>query len=526
MLKRILGVFSIISLMVSLAACSPKAAADHGQEKIQLKIAGFYDGDYNADEDPVVLWLEQQTGYDLQVINAPGTAGSDHVKMIERIQKEEDQPDIFLKLSLSRDQISRLGGGGAFLDLSVYYNDRDGASNTFWTRLEEHFTAHQIKNITGILTEPETSAIYSVPTVDLTIEGPMDYQAWINTQLLQILNLEKPTTTEQLYAVLKAFKAYDPDCIPLYGTLNSQYGADLANWLICSYMYYNDQIPFNVAQDGRLYPAFTENTYRKALQFIRKLQDEKLLVLQEGEHGLNISEGLNTGQVYGIFVGTVTTDIKDKTQIIPYDILPPLQGQACVYNNSVLCNSFINAKSTQPEAAFRLLMTMWSEEASYWLRYGQYGVNWTDADPGSTSVCGYPLKIKVLNDLAMEISSARAVRWCVSSLFYEDGTYVQYNTYSESEAHYYQMIAQSRAAYDAAALENTPAQVCPVLRHTEDSLELRSAIEVYFKTATDEFILGVRDPHRDADWNKYLSDLENLGLAEYTRLAQAAYDRF
>ena len=78
--------------------------------------------------------------------------------------------------------------------------------------------------------------------------------------------------------------------------------------------------------------------------------------------------------------------------------------------------------------------------------------------------------------------------------------------------------------YDAAAKENNPEVVCPVLRYTPDSLELRTAVNDYFKTATDEFILGTRDPNSNEDWNQYLSDLEELGLEEYVALAQAAYE--
>ena len=45
-------------------------------------------------------------------------------------------------------------------------------------------------------------------------------------------------------------------------------------------------------------------------------------------------------------------------------------------------------------------MTMYSKESSYRQRYGEYGVDYTDADPGTTSFLGQPAEIKVLNESA------------------------------------------------------------------------------------------------------------------------------
>ena len=86
------------------------------------------------------------------------------------------------------------------------------------------------------------------------------------------------------------------------------------------------------------------------------------------------------------------------------------------------CNNYIAAETEHPEEAFNLMMTMWSEEASYWLRYGEYGVDWTDAEPGSTAVSGYPQKIKVLRDFAYDYSSGTPRKWSIQtcSLFNTD----------------------------------------------------------------------------------------------------------
>ena len=50
------------------------------------------------------------------------------------------------------------------------------------------------------------------------------------------------------------------------------------------------------------------------------------------------------------------------------------------------------------DECFNLLMTMWSWDGSMRIRYGEYGVNWVEAEEGAVSDMGYPAKIKILDD--------------------------------------------------------------------------------------------------------------------------------
>ena len=56
--------------------------------------------------------------------------------------------------------------------------------------------------------------------------------------------------------------------------------------------------------------------------------------------------------------------------------------------------------------------------------------------------------------------------------------------------------------------------------------EANANISSYVKQARANFCNGITDPNNDADWNKYLQDLEGLGYYEnWIGVAQESYDR-
>ena len=50
-------------------------------------------------------------------------------------------------------------------------------------------------------------------------------------------------------------------------------------------------------------------------------------------------------------------------------------------------------------------------------------------------------------------------------------------------------------------------------------------VETLYRSATAEFTVGVRDINSDAAWNDYLKQMDNIGLNEWIRVAQEAWDR-
>ena len=103
---------------------------------------------------------------------------------------------------------------------------------------------------------------------------------------------------------------------------------------------------------------------------------------------------------YGAMCGVVVanplihTDYGSET-LREYTALP--NWGYSVYSTNVKMDTYITADCENPDAAFKLLMLMWSKEGSLRMRFGEYGVDWTDADPGTTSGYGLTAELKLLN---------------------------------------------------------------------------------------------------------------------------------
>ena len=118
--------------------------------------------------------------------------------------------------------------------------------------------------------------IYSFATIDKN--GGDSAKQYINQQWLENLGLEMPTTTDELYSVLKAFKEQDPngngraDEIPM--SLIS--GDGTKNFLMSAFGYTTTGIEVDINTDEIVYVPETDN-YREYLKYCNRLYAEGLL---------------------------------------------------------------------------------------------------------------------------------------------------------------------------------------------------------------------------------------------------------
>jgi len=545
-MKKIIALLLVMVTVFSLcAACSQKpqgaqagsGLSDDGRVMLTIglpsnaRILSF-------DDNALTRWVEEQTGYELKF--QPYSGGSDvATQLATAVAADQTLPDVLIGISLGDDVINRYGKDGYFVDLQDYYADRDGASKTFWDRLEATFSKEEQENILRLMTDPEDGAMYCVPTLETSLVDTMDYQMWINQQWLEECGLEAPTNLDELYKVLVTFKNKYPGCVPLYGSGSRDplLGADVVNWLINNFIYFNDRKHWNVTDDGVLYAPFTTDEYREALKFVNKLVKEGLMLNSvfntKTAEMAQITTPSNGKAMVGVFAGHLTLHATvDREVLYQYTNLAPFEGQYCVYNdNTNRRQNFITEDCLHQDEAFNLMMTLWSEEASYRIRYGMYGVNWTDPDPGAKSDLGLDATIKVIRDPLMEQND---VMWgsavMCTLMVYSEGETAQSTTDTSPWLEYKsQLHATSRKLFDEAAAKNNPKNICPSLVYTETEKEETEAIRVavadYYKKASTDFMTGKMDPNNQAQWNNYLKELDKLGLQDYLALAQEAYDR-
>ena len=493
------------------------------------------------EENALTYWVEEQVGIDLSFV--PYSGGTDIGTQISTtVAAQQPLPDVLFGISLGDEVYRGYGKDGYFLDLTKYFEDREGASKTFWTRLEETFTEAEIDDVLRKMKDPDTGAIYCVPTMDTTMIDVMDYQMWINQQWLDYLKLEMPTDTESFYNVLKAFRDGDPnqngkaDEIPLYGGQEAGLGADVVNFVVNLFLYFNDRKNFSIDEEGQVYAPFITDEYREALKFLHKLIDEKLMLDSVFNTKMNempmITTPASGTAIVGCFAGHLTIHADYNNPVMEQYTSMPLWSNALFNDHRFTANNFITSDCANPDKAFEMMMTLWSEEGSRRVRYGEYGVNWTEPDEGAMSDLGLPATYKLLRDPLVEqntcLWSGASCTLCVWAEL-EDAQIVREQ--SPGEAVKQQMHAVSYQNYKAASEKYNPdaSLICPTLVLTEeekdDTEAQRVACSDYYKKCRTAFATGEMDPNKDADWDTYVNTLWDLGLQDWLDVAQVSYDR-
>lgn len=541
-MKKFLALFLALVLVLGLVACGGKK--DEGNkagdgETIELTIGlepSMYVTSYT--ENTFTKWIEEQCNVKLKFVEYAG--GTDVATQISTtISARLPLPDLLIGITLDDVTRQRYGEEGYFVDMQEYFDDKEGASKTFWTRLGELSEQDQQNTITQIQ-NPETGAIYAVPMMETSLYDSMYYQTWINTEWLDKVGLDKPTSNDELLKVLRAFQANDcngngdkNDEIPLMASVNGNLGCFVIDWLLNTFVYYNQAAPYLVGDDGKLTHVATTEEYREGLKFIRQLYKEGLLSpltftssSAELKSMFTPADGVAKG---GIVVGHLTLHTSDSSAVL--DQYEPLQTWGYAVRRATTCKlqNMISADCENPEKAFEVMMCLWSKESSLRQRYGLKGDAWDEPDEGAKSLLGLDAEYKVYK---MPQNEQHANNWGLNQCTLV--TNAEYETaqltaeLSAGAERRLKMHAESSRLYDEAAKKN-PEVVCPALVFTptekEETQMERINVPNRISKYRNDFILGTEDINSDATWNKYMKLLEDDGLDAIMKQNQMAYDR-
>lgn len=544
-MKKGLALFLAVILALStLIGCggggsdedTTKSGSDTGEKKTLtiglMQSATVEDYDTNG----LTRWLEEKTGYDIKFQYFASTLADAKSQLATRMASGEKLPDILYSMALGTSVYKEYGDDGYFIDLKEYYEDEEKSAN-FWNLFEELPEADK-KTYRRMLTD-ENGHMYCFPHLEESVVDTMDYQVYINQTWLDKLGLQAPKSRDELYTVLKAFKEQDPngngimDEIPLIGS-QAALSADVVNWILNMFCYVNDRNMFNVDQNGKLYLPFLTDEYREGLKFINKLVSEGLMSTMcwtAGNTQLQQIITPSTGTLLaGIFVGHPTLCVENYNDLLYNYKAMPYFSRVIRNANSNHWNTFVTADCEDPDMAWNFLMTTCSREGALRIRYGEKGVDWVDADPGTTSFCGLPAEIKILNEAAFFGSTTttwNAVAACV--LKYSEGETIQFDDSMGEWPLYKRSIMTDNYNYFLDEEAKTVNESCGQLVYTEEEKlsteQIRSNCSSIITNSRSKFCTGDLNPYNDADWNAYLQEVQNNGLSTWLELAQATYDR-
>ena len=183
------------------------------------------------------------------------------------------------------------------------------------------------------------------------------------------------------------------------------------------------------------------------------------------------------------------------------------------------------------DLAVKLADAFYDHEASTVARFGEKGVDYTE-DPAELEKMNNAYVAAGLYDkvtlayISNYWLEPAAKTWHGVSPRY--ASLAEMNTVANGMVTYNpedktQLNAKSYEYY----FDKHPEKVLPLLHYTEDEAgqiqEALSNIPTYVNQTMAEFITGARDI--ESGWDAYMSELKGMGLDEWQKSAQAAYDR-
>lgn len=462
------------------------------------------------------------------------------------VAAEQRLPDI-LYLVLTDVERASYGASGIFLPLNEYIEN----DAFFWHQTMEMWcTPEEKEELIKYGTSPDGN-IYGYPAF---FADPGDASAlgmWINKDWCENLGFEIPTTTDELYAVLSAFKEQDAnmngdpnDEIPLMGCKVGT--GNVAQYLMNSFIYYVFTPHFGYqlnVNDGVLSAPFLTDEFREGLRYMHKLSDEGLLAPQSFSQPSSELRAVmlapnDQPTLVGAFVGHPSSMFGSEgaaDRVFEYTGLPAMIGpegvQWSAYKGMLgSYDTYITSSCEYPELAFRLLDAAAKTEVSLTMRNGEEGVHWEFESEGEVRhhyLEGYYPVYSQIGDISPWTSENNII-WHINTfnMLPPKLSAGQVAVPFTNPNRDYQM---DTLWYSTVPLRHWrhPEEAAFKLIFTQEEMDAIGEIEASLRTYVDEsltrFILGDLDVEND--WDNYISTLEGIGVYEYVEIAQTAYDR-
>lgn len=549
-MKKIVSLFLALLLLCSAGSALAVEYNAPGEfpickEKVTLTVAI---ADHAKIEDYETNWMtqyiEEKANVDLVFQIYPNTEYNTKINVM--VQSGDKLPDIII---------------GSFTSALVYSWAQEGALAPITEYCKDPSISYYLHdaiertgaNILGQMTMPD-GEIYALPKLNQSYAneyiGKLQiYQPWLDT-----LGLERPTTTEEFYEVLKAFATKDPngngiaDEVPFVG-----YGGVTSRWfqtLMSAFVYSSSKVKFLYAQDGVLNYAYTTDAWKEGLKYLQKLFAEGLIGVQSltqdsDQYDTMLYTDAVTVGCYADSIRAIKKD-QDERQYY-YWALEPLIGpegvQYAVFEPSACTATFvISADCTDPETAYRVGDLLVSEYLSISTRFGKEGENWCWAKDYDRS----PIDHEVFNELVNVPGAEPSI-----ILYYPDfwGFAQQNNAWLQNGPFIRQyaiangMINEQNLVADKkeekldriGPVGNVLYQeggwgpeepFTPLLYTAEETAvidDIQATLSSYIEETTAAFLMGNKDI--DAEWDNYLNELKKIGIEKALEINQAAYDR-
>jgi putative aldouronate transport system substrate-binding protein len=471
-------------------------------------------------------WLEEKTNIKLEWEVAPEKSFQEKLNVS---LASGDYPDILINMSVSPVQQSIYGKDGVFVPLNSYIEKYGVETKKMW---------QQVSYAKDLMTMPD-GQIYSLPQINQCYHCSYGQKMFINQAWLTKLGLQMPTTTEEFYQVLKAFKEKDPngngkaDEIPMVGAVGapstSIQQTQIDPFIMSAFV--EKDFAYKIIKDGRIQVAYNQPEWKEGLKYLNKLYKEGLIASQSFTQDKNQLKQMGMNPEAAI-IGAVPAQNQgnfieiDSPRFKDYVAVPPLKGPAGVRSAPfqpyyILQGQFVvTNKAKNPAAAFRLADLLMSEEAALRSTVGRPGQEWDKAAQGELGLDGKQAQWKQLTTFG----KLQNVHWAQAGPSVRTNEF-RLSQYADPKIPLESILYnESKQKYEPYQLD--PKKVVPPLFFTNEQSEELANIEKVIADYRSEFfaksVTGAVEI--DKEWNNYLGTLEKMNIKRYLEIHQQAYD--
>ena len=476
-------------------------------------------------------YLEENTGVDIEL------------RIVDKMQ----QTDQFNLMIASGDYTDIIPGGDYAEGLEAAYEEEIVVDLTdmveeympnYWTIVNSD------KKLLGeVLDGDKFLGIYAIKD---QVANPSGTGAFIRMDWLEDLDMEVPTTYDELTAVLEAFKTEKgaTEAMALFNTVSMQNGLLMGGFgstaelstngmggsALNGYYQVDGEVVFGATADGtRNFLSWLNELYNKDLIDFDNMQARETNPFSNYNAGM-ASDGTNgyifSNQPFGGEYGKMAASNGDEScnwwpvQDVAQEsgaIIPFYEEVSLIDMNSVA----ISTSCENVEVAMAFLDYGYSYEGSLLYNFGfEIGSGMGSYETYSIGDDGEPIfdqaALKAVADttnLASGVISTKDLAGVVfdKRLSFEFGEreLACFDAWSTNKNT--NNILGSATTFDAEEGESASA--------------IYSDILTYVATATLQFINGDLDVNDDAVWESYVADIEAMNVAELTEIVQGAYDR-
>ena len=465
--------------------------------------------------------LEEKTGKHVEWIHPAAGTGAEQFNLM---MTSGEYPDaIVYNWANATGGTASYVEDGVIVDLTDYIYPTDGSESCMPNLKKIMDENPDIRR--DIVTDD--GRIYVIPYLRLdealcVFQGPVIRQDWLDK-----LGLKAPTTPDELYTVLKAFKTQDPngngqaDEIPMGGTGGFDNVAGVGPLLWAFGANYDFQV-----KDGKVVYGPTTKEFKEGLEYIAKLYSEGLIDMDYLQDTRSKLDAKFTGDLAGFKFGFQPTTYYDTMndgtkKVAGIGYLKAADGENYCFNPAYTQPVLqgvalaVTTNNEDPAGTLKWLDELYGGEGLNYANYGKEGDTYTlvDGEPVFTDKVLKPDNGKTSANM---IALTAAVR---------DSAFPMGQTW--------QFYKQTLAPWGIEAVENwladdanTDGIVPPITKTAEENerySSIMNTVKTYMQEEANKVITGRASVN---DWDKVIAQIKTMGIDEATEIQNAAYQRY